>query len=261
MSHYKVLVLTDKEIDEDTLYDLLAPYDENLEVPEYVSKTKKELAEYYKDFLQSWYEECLKNDDSKIKVQANEIKKKLDSFTDDDSIIKMYKEDYPDDRFDEDDNLLSTYNPNSKYDWYDIGGRFSDSFRLKDGSTADQAYAKDIDFEIDSKEYREHLRWWELAIEEQESKDGEEAPFVFYRKEYYLERYKDKETYANIMSRPTFYAVVTKDGWYSKGDMGWFCASSETAEESLDWDLNFFERYIQPAIDNNDYLTVVDCHI
>ena len=262
MSHFSVLVITDSESNEDILYDMLAPYDENLEVPEYVCKTKSELAEYYKDFLQKWLEDCLKAENKERFEKAAELKTKLDSFTDEDSIIRAYKEDHPGSRFDEEDNLLTTDNPDSKYDWYVVGGRFSGALRLKNGDTVDEAFAEEIDFEIDPEEYKENIRWWELAVEEQQPKEGEKPPFVYYRKEYYLDRYKDKETFAKIMSRPTFYAVVTKAGvWHSKGEMGWFACSSETADESLDWDLNFFERFIQPAIDNNDYLTVVDCHI
>jgi len=75
-------------------------------------------------------------------------------------------------------------------------------------------------------------------------------------------RYKNREIFATVRSLPIFRAVVTPDGeWYEKGEMGWFCATSETAEESLEWDLNFYERFIKEAIEKNYYLTVVDCHI
>src|ERR1043165_1149323 len=36
-------------------------------------------------------------------------------------------------------------NPNEKWDWYQVGGRWSGFFLLKDGSRADQALFKDID--------------------------------------------------------------------------------------------------------------------
>ena len=55
---------------------------------------------------------------------------------------------------------------------------------------------------------------------------------------------------------------MTPNGkWHEKGKMGWFSATSETAEESLEWDLNFIDRFIKPAIENDCVLTVVDCHI
>lgn len=38
-------------------------------------------------------------------------------------------------------------NPNAKWDWYQIGGRYSGKLRLKDGNYTNQAVKKDIDFE------------------------------------------------------------------------------------------------------------------
>ena len=84
-----------------------------------------------------------------------------------------YNENEELEEFDENDNLLSTYNPNSKYDWYDIGGRFSKQLKLKDGACVDQAYAKDVDFQMDRKKYQDHIRFWELAVEGQNLKKGE----------------------------------------------------------------------------------------
>ena len=55
----------------------------------------------------------------------------------------LYSKDHPDylenkkywdeNMIDEEGNLLSTYNPKSKWDWYEIGGRFSDMIKLKNG--------------------------------------------------------------------------------------------------------------------------------
>lgn len=42
---------------------------------------------------------------------------------------------------------LSTYNPDSKWDWYVIGGRWEGYFTNKEGCEVDQALKKDIDWE------------------------------------------------------------------------------------------------------------------
>lgn len=69
------------------------------------------------------------------------------------------------------------------------------------------------------------------------------------------------ETYAKIQSSVVTYAVIMPDGkWYQKGDMGWFGLSSETEEESYDWDMHFKENFIDKA-DPDWILTIVDCHI
>lgn len=56
-------------------------------------------------------------------------------------------------KLDEDDNLMSTYNPNAKWDWYCVGGRWSGFLVLKerneDGSIIEvnEAYFNEIDWD------------------------------------------------------------------------------------------------------------------
>ena len=76
-----------------------------------------------------------------------------------------------------------------------------------------------------------------------------------------IDKYKNKENYATICSLPITYAVLTPDGvWHEKGEMGWFGISSETADESFNWDMHFKEMFIDTA-DPEWILTIVDCHI
>ena len=54
-------------------------------------------------------------------------------------------------RFDEDmikfnGDLLSTYNPNSKWDWYTIGGRWNNYLKTLSGETTNEDYASEIDW-------------------------------------------------------------------------------------------------------------------
>src|SRR5206468_2164876 len=49
---------------------------------------------------------------------------------------------------DEEGNLYYTSNPNAKWDWYSLGGRWQGLFSLKaDGSKVDQANKGEIDFD------------------------------------------------------------------------------------------------------------------
>ena len=84
MSHYSLLVITDKECDKSVIAEIMFPYDEKIVVPKYISKTKSELAKEYKEIVRDLYECNLKNDDN---ILAASWKEKLDSFTDDDSVI------------------------------------------------------------------------------------------------------------------------------------------------------------------------------
>jgi len=175
-------------------------------------------------------------------------------------------------------------NPNAKWDWYQIGGRWSGLLKLKPGVTSgqrgerswtnekkiipeykvDSVKVKDIDFSIDKEEYEKSLRFWELKVEGDTPRDEKEEEIVendWHKKEYYTERYDNKEEYAKLISEFGTYAVITPDGvWHSKGDMGWWGCSSETNEEAKKWNKSFKETFIDNA-DPEWTLTVVDCHI
>ena len=47
-------------------------------------------------------------------------------------------------------DLLTTYNPESKWDWWEIGGRWKNKLILKkgfEGSPCNEAFASDVDFQ------------------------------------------------------------------------------------------------------------------
>ena len=169
-------------------------------------------------------------------------------------------------------------NPDAKWDWWVIGGRWKGLLKAKEGNHGEisllcpipnepgrysQAKVKNIDFTPDKEEYEKHLRWWEVVMEDSPLRPGEDkSDFLnFYNKEYLIKRYKNKETYARIESSFTTYAVVLPDGtWYQKGQMGWFGCGSETADASYEWDMKYKENFIDKA-DPEWVLTIVDCHI
>lgn len=251
MSHYAVLVMSKnggKDIE-----DLLAPYNENIEVEPYVRYTREEAIEHQRDSslenLKYWATHQERDD---AKEMAERCFKHI--MKSDEELYQEMVDDY-DGNVDADGNILSTYNPKSKWDWWSYGGRWDGLLRNKEGEAVDEGYASELDLSRNKEEYKESIEWWEKNVEK---RNGE----MWYSPQYYIDFYKDKETYATIRSLPIFRSVVTPDGeWHEKGKMGWWAMTSETPEESLEWDLNFMERYIKPAIENNWYLTLVDCHI
>lgn len=252
MSHFAVAVFT--KPNGKTLEELLAPYDEELEVEPYMAITKEEalarIAEY----------------EDKHPEYKN--------MTDEEKMRDWFGYKY----FDEDGNPMTTYNPDSKWDWYSIGGRFPGRLKAKEGNHGDgsafrnnpmvdgefdSARIGDVDFSIDMEKYNKAIRFWEVVVEKQPLKEGENQKdfFDYYREGFYEEYYKDKETYAKICASINTYAVVTPDGeWHQKGNVGWFGASDATADASLDWDLHYKERFLDTA-DPDWTLTIVDCHI
>ena len=140
MSHFCVYVFHDKNTSIDTL---LAPYDENLVVEPYVeynkeeaiAKVRKEIEDYkngpYAEYIKNpeEYEKKYKCTKKYIEFLKNEFPKKI-NWTDDQCYDDI-KEDYDSDMIDKDGNLLSKYNQKSKWDWYEVGGRWDGGIPMK----------------------------------------------------------------------------------------------------------------------------------
>ena len=263
MSHYAVLVLHKEDQNIDTL---LAPYDESLEVEPYLKLT---------------------NDEAIIK--AKEIYD--DNNYSEKELIKNYADDYG--YIILNDGLYSTYNPNSKWDWYEIGGRFSKRLELTEegrvytASKCEKEYNIDIDVDLrEDSDYMRYVnsapiryikwfhylteeeknkvrRWWEINIYDAPLKEGEEKDkYLFYNPKYYERRYRDAETDIKIQEMPTFFAIITPDGkWHSSCNMGWWACTDGEPEDELKWDLEFYDRFIEPNLNSDLICTVVDCHI
>ena len=229
MSHFSVAVFhrPDQQID-----DLLAPYDENMEVAPYVRYTRQEAID-----------QARKNPRNKDKS--------------DDECWKLMAED---ETTDAEGNILSTYNPKSKWDWWEVGGRWTGILKMG-GKPVSSGRFGDLTLSHDDKEaYAYHLRFWDVVVDHQPAKPGEDFT-SFYRESYYREYYGDRETYARYQTQFSTYAVVTPDGvWHGKGEMGWWGCSSESADQAKDWEEHYKERFLDTA-DPDWVLTIVDCHI
>lgn len=254
MSHFSVAVFTDGT---KTVEELLAPYDENIDVEEYICMTKEEIIKLGRENAKKIIEKSLAG-----KELSEREKPYLTAETDNDFYWLGFD---PYSNYDDHGNQLTNYNPKSKWDWYSIGGRWFgycedfgvDPYGIRVSDLAKKTL-KDQDI------YNRAIRFWELYLEDKEPETEEEKErlkFEIYKKEYYLNRYKDKETYARLQSQFSTFAVVLPDGsWHEPGQMGWFGYSSETDEEAIEWEENYMERFILGA-DPNWTMTVVDCHI
>lgn len=229
MSHYAVAVFHRKDQD---INELLAPYDENLEVEPYIRFSRQEAIDYVR---KNYSEAEGKSDNACWQMIARHSK------TDDDG------------------NIYSTYNPQSKWDWWSEGGRYSGMLKLH-GNEVSSGRVGDLEFTIDQEAYKHALRFWDVLVDHKPAGPGEDYQ-TFYKEEFYRDYYGDRETYARIQSQFSTYAVITPDGvWHAPGEMGWFGCSSESGEDGRDWYMHYKERFIDAA-DPDWYLTIVDCHI
>lgn len=168
-----------------------------------------------------------------------------------------------------------------KWIWFQIGGRWSGLLKLKPGcvgergtrswwnpdeedipGTCDSARLCDVDMSPDSEEYAKALRIWEIAVEGQPRKEGEEESILFFKPEYYIKQFGTKENYAQSQAEFSTYAFITPDGeWHETGRMGWWGIDDATAESRKEYRSNFAQT-IDELKDNPDiWITIVDCHI
>lgn len=151
-------------------------------------------------------------------------------------------------------------NPNAKWDWWQIGGRYSKWFKTKSGLRVDDCRMKDLDTSIDEEQYKKSLRRWEIVVEGAELLPGEEKPFTIWKPTYYLNQFGSKENYAEEEASNDPWAFITPDGaWHEKGGMGWFGLSDATQESRNTFHASWKEAVA--AADPEDWVVIVDCHI
>ena len=130
-------------------------YYEGLEVDEYIAYTKDEAIDKVKQNHAQAYASAIEyirksdvTESSKEYFQSVIDKGFFISYEDAWEEVKGWGYD-----LDEDENLVTTYNPNSKWDWYSMGGRWDNYIYLKEKDDegnaiqVNQAYFDEIDWE------------------------------------------------------------------------------------------------------------------
>lgn len=193
----------------------------------------------------------------------------------------------------QDGNLIKAVNrtnPNRKWDWWVVGGRWSGFLTLKSGRKVDEARKGDIDFEaMRNAAGAEAAAKWDKA---NAARNGgtwdtwEHVRDVLHagnidaaRQAYHAQPAKDAVAKAldhpwngvdeylkprdqyiqQARDRATVLYGVVKDGqWLAKGEMGWFGMSSDDVSQD-EWNRKVNEML--DALPDDTLITVVDCHI
>jgi len=175
--------------------------------------------------------------------------------------FSRYMEEYHGLEKDEDEGKYGYWrNPNSKWDWYELGGRWGGFFTLKDGSTSDQDLKREIDFKgMEDKQRARAAELWDeteemIAEAEKEEKDIRwELSFQYGRGED-----DTRESYIEDSVGIHVFAVLKDGQWYEKGKMGWWdCVSDEKDPEAWERELN---KLLEETPDDT-MLSLYDCHI
>lgn len=181
-------------------------------------------------------------------------------------------------------------NPNKKWDWWVIGGRYSNRLLLKDGSKTDQGVFDQIDFvTMRSDKLTETLRCYDRRIRLldgrpvpdwsaiREGKSIDEAretwrshPVVvafngstdsddqWMANDDWQELRLTREQVSERVIPLTCFAFVKDGQWSERGEMGWFaCVSNEKDQDDWDGAVASMIAGLAPT----DWITVVDCHI
>ena len=130
----------------------------------------------------------------------------------------------------------STYNPDSVYDWYSLGGRWSQSIKTKSGELVNECFLDEID-------------WSPFKPEDYE----EETKKDWRGKEY--RPLKENVKWHFTKDNPPYCLFV--DGEHiSKGKMGWWAISTDEKE---DW--NEQVQNMLKKIDGKSLVYLMDFHI
>src|SRR5262245_14538665 len=169
------------------------------------------------------------------------------------------------------------FNPNSQYDWYQLGGRFTGRLILKPGrqgllgspglctapagagragaGRADQAVKGDIDFAAMSLEsYASFLAAWSELKQRGEISDGGakwsyDIPEAVTTREQLLD-------YARKRSVHNAPAAIGVDGEWSGP---WWVTEGLTEEAAERWDARY--AALLESLPDDALLTVIDCHV
>lgn len=185
MSHFTVLVATlgnDSLDGESVVESILAPYNEEIQVdPYWETEDLKWEREYY---ASEKFEPQPGTERLKAGATDEELVAWLNAYHDDEAIdgVGLYRIE---------DGVIqrrSTYNPDSKWDWYSVGGRWTGGLLLKQGATgvtgrpgvmmeanddpnyADQAFKRDIAIDVmrQTREDEAQATWakWQKIVAE-----------------------------------------------------------------------------------------------
>jgi hypothetical protein len=146
-------------------------------------------------------------------------------------------------------------NPNKKWDWYQIGGRYLGRLVLKNGDSTSQARLKDLDWDgmLKARKESRARTWDEYKTRIESGMDPEIATEI-----YHIQPEQTQEDYINEAQAISCFAFLKDGQWHEQGHMGMF-ATVRDSKDKKTW-----TQEVQDFLDNlqpDDLLTFVDCHI
>lgn len=230
-----------------TLARVLEKFNENNEVPRYVSYTKEQLIEKGKKDIESYrtgsYAKYLEDpagyasgkNEAHVNYISVEFPQQL-QWTDEEIYQDALRYEDEED-IGTDGSIYSTYNPNSKWDWWTVGGRWTEQFEKRQGETVAD-FIKAV--ESDQKSLKEGVRLRpELAEGEVDWEPDRKLPWWF-PKNIVIQKEDDYE-------------------WVEQGSVGWFGTFDDGDNSEESWVEKTLE--VLKTQDQNAKVFYIDFHI
>ena len=203
--------------------------------------------------LQQSFKAVEKYGDRAAKIYEDRRKRQYPNFKNPEKYYEWYVEG---ETVDGNGNLLTTYNPNSRWDYYTV----EETMTIGDLKKEREKYLANID----SSKYE---MIWEIIVNEVKPSGvtGINLFSLLYgqpNKEELLRIYGTKENYINHYKNNNCasYSVLTPQGWMEPGKVGWFGMSSATFDEEKTFRETYYAKFIEPY-ENNTTVFRIDCHI
>lgn len=270
ITHYRVAIFT--EYDDYSWDNLLAPYDEGIEVEPYLDYTKEQLVEKMRSG--SFNFRFSKDDDFDYATGSDE-----------ELYARFIKGSaIPSDLIHENGDIYTRYNPKSKWDWYShmwtvpaVEEAYRDSGKFLKTKRVLEKYNVELiqggyitsEFDFGSRDYDDiddqlkiAINYLKLLTKRPHGVSDEVIDkMISIVLNLSYQKNKLNGLIEGDIEAPT-YCVITPDGeWHAPGNIGFFAMTDATPEEEDEWVDKWYERFYIPAIKNNWYITIVDCHI
>lgn len=157
-------------------------------------------------------------------------------------------------------------NPNAKWDWFVIGGRWSGYLKAKEGCRGELGDTFRTSPErresLNSKGFYDVLKKGEVDFEGMKKQAIEMAVEHWGKQIVTVEdlegKGEKKKDFVKRNSGISTFAIVKDGQWYERGSMGWFgCVSDEKPDDQ--WEEEWNKLILN--LPDDTLLTLVDCHI
>ena len=212
------------------------------EVKDYVKNNLKifnDNLEHCKEENKDYWQKCIKRANKQLKMKdANKL---LEDIAEDECYSVDEK------------GMYYVSNPNAKWDWWTIGGRWDGWLVKKDGTRCNTCKVKDLSLEkMSEAEKEDAARYYDEEVAR--SKEANRKPFFW----NYQETPTREQYIKDAGNRIAPYAVLDEDEWYEKATMGWWGISSNEKDPE-EWE-KWFKDWLG-KLDPETEITIVDCHI